>query len=277
MFGKRYRSILKIVGIVALFFVISSLSVFISTDPASAAKGSAAYCVCVETGEVFFSENEKTRLPMASTTKIMTALVVTENCLPNERVVVTSDTTGVEGSSVYLKPGETFTVKELLYGLMLRSGNDAAETLAKHCAGSVGKFVDMMNYRAKIMGLTDTHFVNPHGLHDKNHFTTTRDLALISCEAMKNDLFREIVGTKFVTVGSGENTRFWSNKNKILTTFEGGNGIKTGFTKDAGRCLVSSATRDGKTVIAVVLNHYDMFLDCRRMMDKAFSIISGRE
>ena len=129
----------------------------------------------------------------------------------------------------------------------------------------------MMNEYAVSLGAKDTHFVNPHGLHDKNHYTSARDLAVISCAAMKNKLFREVVSTKFIKVGSGENTRYWSNKNRILTTFEGGNGIKTGFTKDAGRCLVASATREGKTVIAVVLNHYDMFSDCKTMMERAFS------
>ncbi|MBR1747996.1 MAG: D-alanyl-D-alanine carboxypeptidase [Clostridia bacterium] len=230
-----------------------------------------------DTGEIFDRKNEHLRLPMASTTKTMTALVILENCLPDEIVEIDQTAVRVEGSSIYLKRGEKFTVKELLFGLMLRSGNDAAVALAIHCAGSIESFAGMMNLKAEELGLIDTHFVNPHGLHDPEHYTSAYDLCKIGCEAMKNPMFREIVNTKFVTVGEGENKRYWSNKNKILTTFDGGNGIKTGFTKNAGRCLIASATREGKTVVSVVLNRYDMFSECRTMMEDAFSVIKSRE
>ncbi len=242
---------------------------------ANAASGSAYIVMDVENMRVFKSENEHLRLPMASTTKTMTALVCVENCNLDEVVTIPKAAVGIEGSSIYLKEGEKLTVKELLYGLMLRSGNDAATALALHVAGSVENFADMMNFRAEMMELKDTHFVNPHGLHDKNHYTSAYDLCVIGCTAMKNPIFKEIVSTKFITVGEGENKRFWSNKNKILSTYEGGNGIKTGFTKDAGRCLIASAERDGRTVVSVVLNRYDMFNDCARLMDEAFASIEA--
>lgn len=268
-FAKRVGFVCKgliLCLILVVFFGITTRN----AEIAYAARGSARYCVCLETGEIFVSENPNVRLPMASTTKIMTALVVIENCLPDEIVVVPKEAIGVEGSSIYLQSDDRYTVEELLYGLMMRSGNDAAVALAVHCAGSVDAFVNMMNAVAKDMGVENTHFANPHGLHDPDHFTSAKDLATIACVAMNNPLFRTIVGTKSITIGEGEKRRCWSNKNAILRTFPGGNGIKTGFTKDAGRCLVASATRENRTVISVVLNRYDMFGECKTMMENAF-------
>ena len=179
---------------------------------------------------------------------------------------------GVEGSSIYLSKGETASIRDLLYGLMLQSGNDCAVALAVTTAGSVEKFAALMNETARKCGANDTNFVTPHGLHDDNHYTTARDLAKISAYAMKNATFREIVSSKRHTMpwAGHDCDRVILNKNKILTTFDGGDGIKTGYTKKAGRCLVASATRDGMTIISVVLDCGPMFEECRNLMEKAF-------
>lgn len=220
--------------------------------------------------QVLGGENYNVRMPMASTTKIMTALLVVENCLMEEKVTVPREAVGVEGSSIYLKEGEILTVKELLYGLMLRSGNDSAITLAIYTAGCVNNFVAMMNERAKGLKLCNTNFCNPHGLHSDNHFTSCYDLCFLSCYAMKNPIFKEIVSTQQTTVGQNESARYFQNKNKILKLYEGGNGIKTGFTKKSGRCLVASAEREGVLMISVVLNHSDMWNDAIKLLDIGF-------
>lgn len=259
--------------VVLAAFLFAEMPAFYN-EKAYAAQGSSYIVMRADTKEVFAESNKDLRLPMASTTKTMTALVTVENCNLDEIVSVPDEAVGVEGSSIYLRKGDKYTVRELLYGLMLRSGNDAAVALAIHVAGSVENFAEMMNLRAESMGLTNTHFVNPHGLQDKNHYTSAYDLAFIGSEAMQNETFRQIVSTKFITVGNGENKKYWTNKNKILSLYEGGNGIKTGFTTDSGRCLIASATRNGVTVVSVVLNRYDMFNDCCRLMDKAFESIN---
>ncbi|MFW5779885.1 MAG: D-alanyl-D-alanine carboxypeptidase family protein [Bacillota bacterium] len=223
----------------------------------------------VSTKRVLYESNARERMPMASTTKAVTALVVLENALLDEVVTVPKQAVGVEGSSIYLREGEKLTVKELLYGLMLRSGNDAAVTLAIHVGGSVETFSDMMNEKAQELGLQNSNFTNPHGLHDDNHYTTAYDLALVSAYAMQNKDFAEIVCTKKYTINSPEGKRYLVNKNKILNSYNGATGIKTGFTKKAGRCLIASSKRENLEVIAVVLNCGPMFEECSRLMTKA--------
>ena len=225
----------------------------------------------VSTKRVLYGKNINQRLPMASTTKIMTGLAVLENSKLDEVVTIPRKAVGVEGSSIYLKEGEKLTVKELLYGLMLRSGNDAATALAIHTGKSVEGFVKMMNDKALSLGLKSTHFTNPHGLHNQNHFTSAYDLAYISATAMQNPVFAEIVGTKFITIGGMDGNRYLYNKNKLLKSYPGATGVKTGFTKKAGRCLVASSKRNGMEVIAVTLNSGPMFEECSRLMDKAHS------
>ncbi|MCH5163889.1 MAG: D-alanyl-D-alanine carboxypeptidase [Clostridiales bacterium] len=227
----------------------------------------------LDSGRLIMQKNKDKRLPMASTTKIMTAITVIEHTKSLDKTVVIPDeAVGVEGSSIYLQRGEELSIRDLLYGLMLQSGNDCAVALAIITGGSVENFAEMMNTLAAQIGANNTHFVNPHGLHDDSHYTTAYDLALISAYAMKNPVFAEIVGTKVhkTTWKDHDYGRVIVNKNKIISIFEGGNGIKTGFTKKAGRCLVSSAQRDGKTVICVVLNCGPMFEECSRLMNLAF-------
>lgn len=264
-FSKRLVLALIAIIIIMLSFMI------IPVKNAANATDNSSYIVMEASGKVILKGyNMNTRLPMASTTKVMTALVVVENCQMDEKVTITKESVGIEGSSIYLKEGEVFTVEELLYGLMLRSGNDASVALAIHVAGSVENFATIMNIRAESMGLTDTHFVNPNGLHDANHYTSSYDLCYISCEAMQNPTFRKIVGTKSVTIAKGESARFLKNKNKILSIYEGGNGIKTGYTKKAGRCLVASAERNNITMVSVVLNRGDMWTECSSLLSYGF-------
>ena len=221
---------------------------------------------------VLYGKNIHEKKYMASTTKILTAIVVIENCDLSETVTVTKATVGVEGSSIYLEAGEKLTVKDLLYGLMLRSGNDCAETLAVHCSGSIDEFARLMNESAAKIGAKNSHFVNPHGLHDDDHYTTAYDLALISCYAMKNADFKEIVSTKKINIPftTHDTFRHLINKNKMLNEFDGATGIKTGFTKKAGRCLVSSCERNGMELITVVLNCGPMFERSKTLLQSCF-------
>lgn len=227
-----------------------------------------------DTGELIYSKNCDARREPASTTKICTAITVLENyTLLDLPVPIPDEAVGVEGSSLYLQKGEMLTVRDLLYGLMLQSGNDCAVALAITVGGSVEGFVKMMNDTAQKAGAVNTNFMNPHGLHHDEHYTTARDLSAIAYYAMQNEVFREIVATKrhSTPYHNHDYNRNFPNKNKILYNYEGGNGIKTGFTKKSGRCLVSSATRNGKTYICTVLNCGDMFEECMRLMDKAFA------
>ena len=227
----------------------------------------------LKTNRVVHAVNEKVKKYMASTTKILTAITIIENCNLNDKVKVGKNTVGIEGSSIYLQEGEILTVEELLYGLMLRSGNDCAETLAVYCSGSIDNFALLMNKMAKRIGANDSKFVNPHGLHNDNHYTTAYDLALISCYAMKNDVFRKIVGTKSIKIPftTQHTNRLLINKNKMLNQFDAATGIKTGYTKKAGRCLVSSALKNGIEFICVVLNCPQMFEISQRLLTSAFN------
>ena len=231
------------------------------------ADGRAACVMELATGSTLHARNEMAELPMASTTKIMTALIIIEDCDPNEVITVPDEAVGVEGSSIYLRRGEKISVKDLLYGLMLRSGNDSATALAIHHSGGIAEFAEVMNERAARAGAVQTHFSNPSGLPADDHYTTARDLCIIACEAMKNARFKEIVSSRSY---AGE-YRSFVNKNKMLSLMEGANGIKTGYTMRAGRCLVSSAERDGMDVVCVVLNCPDMYERSQKLIESAFA------
>lgn len=240
--------------------------------PAQANLSSAAAYALIEqsSGRVIKSGNSDSHLPMASTTKTMTALVVLEHCKLDEMVSVPDEAVGTEGSSMYLKYNEIISVEDLLYGLMLLSGNDAAVALAVHVGGSVDGFVEMMNTRAEEMGLKDTHFITPNGLHDNEHYTTALELAKIGAEAQKNETFREIVSTQYHTSSTGRVTRTMKNKNALLWDYEGALGIKTGYTMAAGRCLLFAAERDGMTLVGAVLNCRPMFEAAAELLDYGF-------
>lgn len=255
-----------------MILVIAFAPLFLQNYQVAKADSFAEIVIEKTSGRILYSQNENAKLPMASTTKIITAITVIDNFDLNKIITVTKKTVGVEGSSVYLKEGDKFKAIDLLYGLMLRSGNDCAETLAIAFTKSRKDFIDLMNLTAKKCGAKNTNFTNPHGLHDSNHYTTCLDLALISAYAMKNPTFKKIVSTKSYTateISSGEK-RVWKNKNKMLFNYLGATGIKTGYTKKAGRCLVSSAEKDGMELIAVVLNVPPMFERSSEMLNKAF-------
>lgn len=223
-------------------------------------------------GRVLYEKDADSRSLIASTTKIMTALVVCEQCNVLDRVRIMPEAVGIEGSSMYLQAGEVLTVQELLYGLMLQSGNDAAVALAIYCGGTVEGFAQLMNDEARRIGLTQTHFENPNGLDNENHYSTARDLAKLTAYAMSNEIFAKTVSTRSVRVGS----RSLSNHNKLLWRYEGADGVKTGYTKAAGRILVSSATRDGRQLIAVTINAPDDWNDHTRLLDYGFSQFEPR-
>lgn len=239
--------------------------------PLNAAKSSIV--IDARNGNVLFSNNADERRGMASTTKIMTALTAIESCDPDTEFAMPAEAVGIEGSSVYLREGEPLTLRELLYCLMLESGNDAATAIAVCLSGSVEAFAEEMNLRAKELGLTNTHFANPHGLSDERHYTTARELAIITAEAMKYPLFREIVSTKSYSVRycGTENGRRLTNHNKLLSGYDGANGVKTGYTSKDGRCLVSSAERNGMFIIAVTLCDPFPTSTHKTLLDAAFN------
>ena len=223
-------------------------------------------------GRLLLGEHEHDRLPMASTTKIMTALLILEGGEDLDTLVETpAEAAGTEGSSLYLAAGERLSLRDLLFGLMMASGNDAAVALAIHAAGSAAAFAARMNERAAALGCTDTHFMNPNGLHDPNHYTSACDLARIAAAAMELPCFRELVSTQRYTTTTGDKPRTFRTKNKVLTREEGGCGVKTGFTKKAGRCLCFAARREGMLLIGTVLNAPDMWNDAQKLLDRGFS------
>lgn len=257
--------------------VASFVSVCYFNRTTSFAEGNSAEIVMeLDSNRVLYSKNERNKMYMASTTKILSAILVIENMNMSDTITITDKTINVEGSSIYLEKGEKLSVKDLLFGLMLRSGNDCAETLAVACSGSIEKFAELMNEKAVEIGVENSHFTNPHGLHDDNHYTTAYDLALISCYAMKNDVFREIVGTKSITIPhtTRDYDRLLINKNKMLKEFDGTTGIKTGYTKKAGRCLVTSCVRNGMELICVVLNCPPMFEKSKELLAECFNNFS---
>lgn len=232
-----------------------------------------AILINAEDEAVYFAQCADEPLGMASTTKLMTALVVAEGCSPDAVVTVTADAVGIEGSSIYLTEGEQLTVRELLYAMLLASANDAATALAVFAAGSVDAFCAQMNTRAEAMGLRHTHFTNPHGLFDDDHYTTARELASIAAHVLRIPLLREIVGTHTYTISlqGVPHKRYLTNHNKLLRTYDGALGMKTGFTKKTGRTLVSAAERDGLTLIAVTLDAPDDWRDHTAMLDYGFA------
>ncbi len=261
----------------AILLLIAFLVCVFCLPNALPAKATSAECMITiesSSGRVLYAKNEHKKRPMASVTKILTAISVLENCKDLEKVqTVPAKAQGIEGSSIYLQGGEKISTLDLLYGLMLQSGNDCAVALAILTSNSVEEFAALMNQTAKKAGAKNSNFVNPHGLHDDNHYSTAYDLAVITAYAMNNPIFKEIVSSKTRRI---QRTRqdaptLIPNKNRLLNTLEGADGVKTGFTKRAGRCLVASATKNGMQIISVVLNCGPMFEDCASLINRAFS------
>jgi len=206
------------------------------------------------TREVLFEQNGYAIVPMASTTKILTALITIERGDLDKSFTISKNATSIRGSKVGFKAGEEITIRELLYGLMYRSGNDAAIALAEGIGGSIEGFAEIMNHYGTSLGLLDSHFQSPHGLDSSDHYSSAYDLALLTAKGMEYDEFREVVGTKEIKKEVYNFTRDYNNINKILYKIEGANGVKTGYTGQAGKCLVSSINHQGKDIIIVVLN-----------------------
>ena len=241
--------------------------------PTQAISARNAILMDATTGRILYAKQADQKNLIASTTKIMTALVVCEQTNVLDRVRIPKDAVGIEGSSIYLQAGEILTVQELLYGLMLHSGNDAAIALAIYCGGTVEGFVQLMNDKAHVLGLQNTHFENPHGLDSSQHYSTAEDLASLASYAMQNPIFVKTVSAKNVHISE----RLLTNHNKLLWRLEGADGVKTGYTKAAGRILVSSAMRSGRRLVAVTIAAPDDWLDHITMMETGFGSFHMKE
>jgi len=241
------------------------------SPPANHAR--AAALADVTSGRILFSQRGDEPMKIASLTKIMTAIVAIEHGDLDSIVKVSTKAAGKEGSSLYLKAGEKISLRNALYGLMLRSGNDSAVAIAEHVGGSVEGFAFLMNKKSEEIGLSNSHFMNPHGLDEEGHYSSANDLAKLAVYALHNPDFKEIVSTKVKTAPNPNDAwnYKWVNKNKMLTMYEGADGVKTGYTKQALRTLVSSATRNGQQLVAVTLNDGDDWLDHRQLLDYGFA------
>jgi len=284
MRSLRLRLLLRRLG------TVLSAAVVLSASPGYAAAAAhspeaihtnakAAALIDVASGRLLYSSQGDRRMKIASLTKIMTAVVALENGRLEDQVKAGPKAVGKEGSSLYLKLGERMSLGNMLYGLMLRSGNDAATAIAEHVGGTEEGFVHLMNEKAERLGLTNTHFMNPHGLDHKDHYSSANDMARLTAYALHNPVFREIVKTQVKSAPNpNESWDYkWYNKNKMLRMYEGADGVKTGYTKTAFRCLVSSATRNGQQLAAVTLNDGDDWADHRKLLDWGFAHYPLRE
>ncbi|WP_128894569.1 D-alanyl-D-alanine carboxypeptidase family protein [Longirhabdus pacifica] len=231
-----------------------------------------AVLIDVTSGRVLYERNADKRMRIASLTKVMTAIVAIEHGDLSDKVTVSRNAEGVEGSSIYLQTGDEMSLEHLLYGLMLRSGNDAAVAIAEHVGGSLDGFVYLMNEKATELGMENSTFKNPHGLDADGHLSTSKDVAKLTAYALKNEAFQNIVKTKSVRVPDPEEDwdMIWRNKNKMLSRYEGSDGVKTGYTVSARRCLISSATRNNQQLAVVTLNDPNDWVDHANLLNYGF-------
>lgn len=265
----------KLISFCAVFLILgSALTSSVKVSASVSVSAQSALVMCLDSREVLFEKNAYQKLPMASTTKIMTALILAEQPDLSKTIKVTDEMVRVEGTSMGLLPGDTVSYRDLLYGMLLASGNDAANTTAIAISGSISEFAKLMNKKARELGLKNTSFVTPSGLDDENHYTTAYDLALLAAAALENYVFRSVCSSKSVTLyyGNPPYRRTLTNHNKLLNSYDGLIGVKTGFTKRSGRCLVTAAEREGKRVVAVTLNAPDDWQDHTAMLDYGFSL-----
>src|SRR5947209_8040193 len=264
----RVKSTKALVGAITLFCAVFSFA-----TPQLDVSASSAIVMDAQSGKVLWSKDPNTPRFPASTTKIMTAMLLIERCLPTDVITAPPGVDKVEGASLHLVPGEQLTAQEMLYGILLRSANDGCVAVAYHISGSVPAFVQLMNQRARELGCKNTHFDNPNGLNDDEHTISAMDLAIIARAAMQYPAFREAAGSRKHTLQRTVNTqdRFLTNHNKYLEMDSTADGIKTGWTRPAGHCYVGSATRNGYRVITVLLHSADWKQDHPKMLDWAFA------
>ena len=265
---NTYIAVLMLMALLLSLLTITAFGEQGKSDFGTSARSAALYLPECDT--FIYSKNADTPMPMASTTKIMTALVAIESCDLSEIVEVDDSAIGVEGSSAYLKRGDILTMEELLYALLLQSANDAAVAIACHISGDEEGFSALMNEKAKAIGLSHTHFTNPHGLDNEEHYTTAKELAIIASKALENPGFRKIVSTYKRTFSTEERVRTYVNHNKLLKLYDGCIGVKTGFTKRSGRCLVGAAEKDGLCFVTVTLDAPNDWSDHKKMLDLGF-------
>ena len=265
-----YRSHIKAVC-TAMAVIVSMLAFCTHAYAANAATAEAAILIECNSNRALYEKNADKRLPMASTTKIMTALTALRYFDPQTEMAVPKEAVGIEGTSACLCEGEVYTLESLLYAMLLQSANDAAAAIAINIGKSIEGFAVLMNQYAKELGLVNSNFKNPHGLPDSEHYTSARELAVISSHALKNECIRKITATKNAKIQSADGkVRYFSNHNQMLSLYQGANGVKTGYTKSSGRCLVSSACRDGLQLVAVTLHSHDDWNEHENMLDWGF-------
>lgn len=269
--GGQPKMKIRMLLLTVIFFA-ANLLISTNGQAVSAAPGvSANNAILIEqsTGRVLYEKDAHSQESIASITKIMTAIIAIESGKMEEKATASREAIYTEGSSIYLEQGEKMTLEDLVYGLMLRSGNDAAVAIAEHVGGSLDGFVYLMNEKAKWLGMENTHFDNPHGLDSDTHYSSAYDMAILTQYAMNNEKYREISGT--TSYKSDERTYSWINKNKLLTQYyEYSTGGKTGFTKKTGRTLVSTASKDGMNLIVVTLNAPDDWKDHMSLFEWGF-------
>lgn len=265
---KDRKTFLYLVILSTFLLSMMALLAYADTEMNTGAEASALYNP--DTKSFLHLSNADKRLPMASTTKIVTALIAIEALDLNETVRVPKEAVGIEGSSLYLNENDELTVRDLVYGVLLQSANDAATVLALRISGNIPDFAEKMNERVLKIGAKSTKFQNPHGLDTEDHYTTARDLAIIAAEALSNDVFKEISSTYKYSFKLGDGVRTVVNHNKLLKSYDGCIGVKTGYTKKCGRCLVSAAKREGITLVAVTLNDPDDWKDHTSLLDHGF-------
>lgn len=266
---KKLRKIQKIITLL-IIFTMSIKNNRYAKDISSPS----AVVICEDTGRILYDKNALEIRPMASLTKLMTAIIFVENCEMDEIIQVDEKACYIGGSEVGLKPNTKITAKDLLYGMLLPSGNDAATQIAIHIAGSTQNFAKLMNIRAKEFGLTNTSFVTPHGLDEDKHYTTAYEMALISKYARQYNIIKEAVQTKYTTININNESKQLKNTNALLFDYPYTTGMKTGFTDNAGRCLSASASKDGLNLIAVVLGSDSSqirFNDTRTILEETFN------
>lgn len=266
---KKFLSLLlSLVLFLSCFFSANAVEFSISAK--------SAILINADTSEVLYSKLEHEKRGIASTTKILTSLIALDYGEPQKEVVATKEAVTVEGTSLGLKAGDKITLKSLVYGMLLESGNDAANVTAYAISGSLTKFAALMNEYAQNIGMTNSKFTNPSGLTDENHYSTAYDMALLTAVAIKNPIFRKICATESAVIdfGTPEISRTLSNHNRLLNEYDGVFGVKTGYTKASGRCLVTACEKNGITLICVTLNAYDDWNDHKKLYDYGFSLYS---